>query len=140
MFSESDAPDPNDFYALLDEIEIAARDARGIGDSDRKAIIIKLQEIRRKSNDAKDENLIEWDSSLRDCLNKMGSPDERSETIRELLESATENVSALLKCLNQIEQATQVPGETAPAEASRGTQESTQESTQRPWWRRIIGG
>jgi len=95
-------PDPNDFYALVDAIEVGARDARHMNDDDRATIIATLRQIRAKSEDANEDNLINWNGSLQDCLNNMVSQGSQPETIGGLLESAPENVERLQTCLNQI--------------------------------------
>jgi hypothetical protein len=102
--AEPPRDDPNDFYALLDDIEGAAMNARRIGNDERETVIARLEEIRRKSGGAKDEDLISWDGWLRVCLNNMGSPEGPSQTIRELLDSDAENVGVLLVCLDQIQE------------------------------------
>ena len=102
--AEPPRDDPNDFYALLGDIEDAAINARRIGNEEGETVIARLGEIRRKSDGAKDEDLIRWDGWLRDCLSNMGSPDGPSETIGELLESDAENVGVLLDCLDQIQE------------------------------------
>jgi hypothetical protein len=95
-------PDPNDFYALVDAIEVGARDARHMNDTDRETIITTLGEIRAKSEDADEENLIYWYDTLQDYLNNMVSPGSQPETIGELLEAAPENVERLQTCTNDI--------------------------------------
>jgi hypothetical protein len=95
-------PDANDFYALVDAIEIGARDARHMKDNDRDTIIATLGQIRAKSEDANEKNLIHWNNWLQGCLNNMISQGSQPETIRGLLELAPENVERLQTCLNQI--------------------------------------
>jgi hypothetical protein len=122
-------PDPDKFYRTLTDAEIFARRSE-IDPVDRQTILDTVDEVRKMSRSAKDEDLLEWNRLMEDCWNEAQSLASR------------EYAKALIDCLRQIkeEMKPSEPPETATVDTEEAEHRPSPEEPQRGFWRRLFGG